>query len=561
MNGRKCIVVCTLGPASLVPSVLRRWSQQGVGLLRVNLSHVTASELPAIIDTVRANCPIPICIDTAGPQLRVGSLAQPVELQAGTTWEPSGATSFRPAEAVAQLRTGDLLSIAHRSVLARVCASGQAGLTLEILQGGRIGSNKAVSVNRPLDLPLLSERDLEAIEIAGARGVLSFAVSFAGCGADIAAVRRLVGPRSQVIAKVESTRALDNLDELLTEADAVWIDRGDLSEAIPRGRVPELQARVLARAGELKAPVYIATDILASMADSSQPTQAELSDVLFLLSSGAQGLVLAAETAVGVHPVPCASTLLEMVDQFEQLDGESASPSVTQAHSPTTATLAAAAAPALPVRARATVSEISSLSSALVDALHREDPRSNWPARFEKRGSARVAGDVGLVGESMTTEFMGPADFRWILSRRAWSCVAGVATYDPVRDLVTGLYERMLEMINADVLIVALRTTGDAARGRSVEDSRRLKAAMLPHPLLRSGRVLLGAPPIRSQPESQDMMLVATVMKNLGCTDVVFDRSHTESTERTSDVTATAVARALGVRIWSADSGSVKAWE
>ncbi len=453
-------IVCTLGPASLTPAVLRRFAQLGVGLLRINLSHVAASDLPAILDTVRAHCDIPLCIDTEGPQLRTGTFARPLDLQAGTFWEPTAAEAFHPASAMAQLRPGDLLSIGHRSVLAQVCANG--GTRLEILQGGRVGSNKAVSTSVALDLPILSERDLAAIEIANARGIHTIALSFAGGAADVAAARSRMAAGARVLAKVESYESLVHLDELLESADGIWIDRGDLSEHIPPWRVAEVQARVSARARERNVPVYVATDVLASMQDHPQPTQAEVNDVFGLLASGVHSLALAAETAVGAYPVACAATLLEMIERFER---------------------------------------------------HGQEPLEAGGGPLHGDGAAATAGGRLAAYPHAPVHALGPAELRWLGSRRCWRRVAGIVTAHAIGELDLAVCERVLETTEADVVLVVPR----AARADAPElgeAAERWKRSLATRGL--ADRVLLAAPIASAQ------NAVGHALK-LGCTDVVLD--------------------------------------
>ena len=319
-------ILCTLGPASLNPDTLARLDLLGVDLFRLNLSHTPVDRIEEFVSLIREHSDIPICLDTQGAQARTGSFVDGiVSLQQGeivdfvptTTLGDGGRVPLHPAAFLRQLEVGDLLSIDFDSVLLQVVESG-ATCRGWVVSGGTIGSNKAISIiDRPLILPAMTDTDYAAIDVGIRLDIPSVALSFANSRSDVELLRSIVGNQVQIIAKIESRRGADNLVEILDIADAILIDRGDLSREVPLEGLPFIQKQIIQHANDKQVPVYVATNLLESMVASSQPTRAEVNDVINTLLDGADGLVLAAETAIGKHPVQCVAMIKALIHQYE----------------------------------------------------------------------------------------------------------------------------------------------------------------------------------------------------------------------------------------------------
>jgi pyruvate kinase len=188
-----------------------------------------------------------------------------------------------------------------------------------VVEGGRAYSNRAVTVDPPPALPTLTDKDQAAIEIAVANGIRHFALSFANHADDVALVRRLLPQDAQLIAKVESVAGVRNMDGIIEAANAVLIDRGDLSREVALELVPFYQKAIVRRANRWNRPVFVATNLLESMVTNRRPTIAEANDIANTLLDGVHGLVLAAETAVGVDPVGSVEMVLRMVRAFDRV--------------------------------------------------------------------------------------------------------------------------------------------------------------------------------------------------------------------------------------------------
>ena len=176
-----------------------------------------------------------------------------------------------------------------------------------------MGQNKAVTVERDILMPPLTDKDVAALTLGREIGLSHFALSFAGSGEDVKAVRRLVGEKAFVISKIESRSGLENLEVIAAESDALLIDRGDLSRQVALEMLPQAQKYIIKRAKEVGCRVYVATNLLESMISLPTPTRAEVNDIYNTLADGADGLVLAAETAIGKYPIQCASMVNKII--------------------------------------------------------------------------------------------------------------------------------------------------------------------------------------------------------------------------------------------------------
>ncbi len=317
---------CTVGPASRRPGVVERLEDLGVSLFRINLSHTGIDELPDLIRSLASRTRVPLCLDTEGAQVRTGDLVEPtVELEenascvirAGSEKGDARRFSLNPDDVVDRLEVGDLLSIDFNAALVQVIERGPGTATLRVVNGGLMGRNKAVTLKRELALPALTEKDRAALKIGAGMGIRHIALSFANRPEDVDELRAVFGRPALVISKIECVEGLRNLDAIIERSDAIIIDRGDLSREVPIERIPKLQKRITARARELGTKVYVATNLLETMVTSPQPTRAEVNDVFNTLADGADGLVLAAETAIGEFPIQCASMIRALMYEFE----------------------------------------------------------------------------------------------------------------------------------------------------------------------------------------------------------------------------------------------------
>ncbi|MFZ1129621.1 MAG: pyruvate kinase, partial [Terriglobales bacterium] len=325
--GVRTKVICTVGPSSLKPKVIRRLEALGVSLFRINLSHTPLEEVGGAILFLQTHSKVPICLDSEGAQIRTGSFTPaPANLKKDSLIQVhrhpiSGNTerlSFTPLATIELLEPGDLITIDFHAVVAEVMEIEGDRAVLRIRQGGRVGNNKACHVHREIELPAITDKDRKAIGMGREMGVDHYALSFANRPEDVREMRELIGPEATLISKIESRGGIASLDEIARLSDAILIDRGDLSRQVAMERIPAHQKDIIGRVKAMGRPVYVATNLLESMVHSSVPTLAEINDIYNTLDDGVDGLVLAAETAVGKFPVGCVEMVLRVISEFER---------------------------------------------------------------------------------------------------------------------------------------------------------------------------------------------------------------------------------------------------
>ncbi len=247
-------VLCTLGPASMNERVIRRLTDLGVALFRINLSHTDLSDLQGAIELIRRYTEVPICLDSEGAQVRNGpliggkvTLVEHGQTQARRLKGPGDAQifGFYPEFVVDLLEVGDFISIDFNAVLVQVVGKEGGGVTMRVLNGGVMGQNKAVTVDRALPLPALTDKDRGAIKIGRRMGIRDYALSFANSGADVDLIRELCGDPVRIISKIECRNGLIHLAEIAERSDAILIDRGDLSREVPIERIPIVQKEII----------------------------------------------------------------------------------------------------------------------------------------------------------------------------------------------------------------------------------------------------------------------------------------------------------------------------
>ncbi len=315
-------VLVTLGPSSFQPQVIREMDEYGVDLFRINLSHTAVEEVADLIHLIRSSSDTPICLDSEGAQIRNQNMAGgAVFLEEGSEINihfkevlgDAENISFTPVGIARHFEVGDIVTIDFNNAALRIDKKFDDRLVATVVSSGVVGSRKAADINRDVPLAPITPKDREAIAIGRSLGIRNFALSFAGSAEGVNAMRELCGSEASIISKVESKSGLRNLKGIIFASNSILIDRGDLSRTIPIGKVPFLQRRIISMGRTFDTPVYVATNFLESMIQQSGPNRSEVNDIVSTLMAGASGVVLAAETAVGKHPVACVSTVRSLL--------------------------------------------------------------------------------------------------------------------------------------------------------------------------------------------------------------------------------------------------------
>ena len=317
---RRTKIVATIGPSSASKQMLAQLVEAGVDAARLNFSHGSHAEHRERARLVReiqeeAGRPLTLIADLQGPKLRIGDLHAPISLETGTEvvitgGEPRHADELpvRPAVIGEILAPGNEVLIDDGHVRLRVERVEEGGrIVCAVVNGGLVSSHKGVNLpGVQLPIPSLTEKDLADLQCAIDIGADYIALSFVRSGADVRQLRQLLearGSTAHIISKIEKSEAVEALDEILAESDAVMVARGDLGVEIGPAAVPRLQKRIINKALEAGKPVITATQMLESMINQADPTRAEASDVANAILDGTSAVMLSGETAVGDYPV------------------------------------------------------------------------------------------------------------------------------------------------------------------------------------------------------------------------------------------------------------------
>jgi pyruvate kinase len=316
---RRTKIVATLGPATSSDQQLAALVDAGMDAARLNFSHGKHDEHRDLARRVREAVSrngrrLALIADLQGPKLRVGELTAPISLApheeitvVAEEAARNGDLPISPAAIGEVLAPGHEVLIEDGRIRLRVLSVVEGRARCEVVSGGLVRSHKGVNVpGVPVPIPSLTRKDVDDLELALELGADYVALSFVRSAADVRDLRQMIaqaGSPARVIAKIEKAEAVDALDDVLEETDAVMVARGDLGVEIGPASVPLLQKRIIVRALERGKPVITATQMLESMIHAPEPTRAEASDVANAVLDGTSAIMLSGETAVGEFPV------------------------------------------------------------------------------------------------------------------------------------------------------------------------------------------------------------------------------------------------------------------
>ena len=333
MIPRRTKIVCTIGPASSTPDAIDRLVAAGMDAARLNFSHGSHEEHAERARLVReaqqrAGRPLALIADLQGPKLRIGDLAHPLTLVEGDQIDVTGSENgddgsipISPPVLQEVLRPGHDVLIDDGRVRLRVDEVAPDRARATVVVGGSVDSHKGVNLpGIAVPVPSLTEKDLRDLEFALNLGVDYVALSFVRSVDDCRGLRELLQAADStalIIAKIEKAEAVEELDQIVSAADAVMVARGDLGVEIGPAAVPLVQKRIIACALEHAKPAITATQMLESMIRHPEPTRAEASDVANAVLDGSSALMLSGETAVGNYPVDSVSYMDRIVRAVE----------------------------------------------------------------------------------------------------------------------------------------------------------------------------------------------------------------------------------------------------
>lgn len=329
-------IVATLGPASSEPAVLERLVQAGVDVVRMNFSHGTAGDHMARAGAIREAAarigrPVGILADLQGPKIRVGKFEEGrITLENGAAFSLDAACPLGNQDKVGldykdlprDVVPGDILLLDDGRLKLQVERVRGSEIQTRVLQGGVLSNNKGI--NRQgggLTAPALTAKDMDDIKTAAALEVDFVAVSFPKSAADMYMARQLLraaGSHACLIAKIERTEAVANLEEILDASDGIMVARGDLAVEVGDAAVPALQKKMIRAARDKNKITITATQMMESMIHSPVPTRAEVSDVANAVLDGTDAVMLSAETASGNYPVETVESMARVCLEAER---------------------------------------------------------------------------------------------------------------------------------------------------------------------------------------------------------------------------------------------------
>ena len=320
-------IVCTIGPASSSPDVMRDLLRAGMSVARINFSHGDHATHARAIATLRQVAAeegqlVALMADLQGPKLRVGQIeGGVVELHEGdlvvlTPHPRPGATAEIPLphpELLRDLQAGQAVLLDDGNLELVVLQAGEEGLKCRVVVGGPLTSHKGINVpGATLHFSALTPKDREDAGFALEQGVDFFALSFVRRAADVRELRQFLKGRGadvSLVAKIEKREALADFDAILAEADGIMVARGDLGVETPAEEVPFHQKHIIRACLQAGKPVITATQMLQTMIENPRPTRAEASDVANAILDGTDAVMLSGETAVGRYPVEVVQTM------------------------------------------------------------------------------------------------------------------------------------------------------------------------------------------------------------------------------------------------------------
>ena len=332
---RKTKIICTIGPASESEEMLRQLIDAGMNVARFNFSHGTHEEhkekFKRLVRLRREmGVPVATLMDTKGPEIRLRDFeGGRVMLEKGsdftlTTEEVMGTAeraSISYKDLPKDVSEGGMILIDDGLIELRVKSVTETEIHCTVVNGGPVSNHKGVNVpGAELSMPFISEQDRSDIEFGCKMGYEYIAASFVRTADDVRDIRKILdqfGSRMKIIAKIESTQGVNNIDEILDEADGVMVARGDLGVEVPLEEVPVYQKHIIHLAETRGKIVVTATQMLDSMMHNPRPTRAEATDVANAIYDGTTAIMLSGETASGSYPVEAVETMSRIATAAE----------------------------------------------------------------------------------------------------------------------------------------------------------------------------------------------------------------------------------------------------
>lgn len=419
---RKTKIVCTIGPASESPEMQKALMEAGMNVARLNVAHGSFEEHASRITVLRQAAQelgrdIAIMLDVKGPEVRIGAVREGTVLRPGDriilTTEVVEGTAERVTVTYKELPQdavpGLFVLIDDGLIRLRVEGSSGTEVACTVINGGLLKSRKGVNIPElKINLPGVTERDVQFITFGVEHGVDIIAASFVRKGADILEIRELLehlgAPHVKIIAKIEDREGVERLDEILEVSDGIMVARGDMGVNLRTEEVPMVQKDIIRKCNIAGKPVITATHMLESMQVNPRPTRAEAGDVANAVCDGSDAVMLSGESAAGRYPLESVEVMASIARHTEETRKRLVPelPFAKEVESVTEVTCRAAVRTARALRAAAIIAPTMTGFSARMAAKYRPDCPilALTPSADAIAGLSMVQGVVALKSES-----------------------------------------------------------------------------------------------------------------------------------------------------------------
>ncbi|MFZ9114669.1 MAG: pyruvate kinase, partial [bacterium] len=321
-------IICTIGPSSREPEMLRRLQQAGMNIARLNFSHGDHNTHGEVVGRIRdlnqtLKYPVAVMLDTQGPEIRTGfnevNLVVGDELR--VTVPPTEEQADPPVKTlhvnyqylIDEVKPGQSLSVDSGLVKLKVLSREEDHLRCEVIHGGFLKGRRHVNLpGVAVQLPSITAKDKEDLLFAKEMDLDGIALSFVRNADAVREAKEILGDESKgmkIIAKIENQEGVENMEQILEEADGIMVARGDLGLEVDMEELPQLQRRMAYLCAIHGKRLIVATHLLESMIEFPVPTRAEVTDVANAVYEQADAVMLSGETASGKFPVEAVETL------------------------------------------------------------------------------------------------------------------------------------------------------------------------------------------------------------------------------------------------------------
>ena len=336
---KKTKIIATMGPSTANKATLKRMFEEGLNVCRLNFSHGSHEDHLHFINVIRelndeTGMNVAILADLQGPKIRIDKMAGEganlvedsiITIQTTEVEGTADLVSINYKELPKDVSVGERILLDDGKLVLQVESTNKKdALKAKVIFGGKLTSHKGVNLpNTKISLPCLTEKDLKDLDFALEHNVDWIGLSFVRSARDIIELKHIISSKmakAKVIAKIEKPEAIEEIDEIMKESDAIMVARGDLGVEIPYQNVPLIQKKLIQQARSHAKPIIVATQMMESMITNSAPTRAEVNDVANAVLDGADAVMLSGETSVGKHPIEVIKTMANIVLEIESFD-------------------------------------------------------------------------------------------------------------------------------------------------------------------------------------------------------------------------------------------------